>query len=213
MALQQSLSKPQSPYLSQAVVKGTEGGLISWHAHMEPLMQAFAADNRGFSFSDPAQLLHFLQWVVGYVDNNSLILSFRDGQPIAEVLKEAQKALSSWQKLLQLTGGDLALEKCVYSVMGWQHKKGKEVLSSIQGLPGNITIDSKLQDPVQIKRIEPWEAERILGVRCALDGSDATEFEYRLAESHTLAGRITQAPLDRFDAEVVCRERWMASIK
>ena len=95
---------------------------------MEPLIIAYAKDSRGFSFKDPGHLLHFLQWVVGYVDDNSLILTFRDGEPIEEVLQEAQTALASWQKLLQITGGDLALEKCVYSVMGWTHKKGKEVL-------------------------------------------------------------------------------------
>ena len=80
---------------------------------MEPLIAAYAKNNKGFSFSDSAHLVHFLQWVVGYVDDNSLILTFRDGQNIEEVLSEAKKALSSWQKLLQLTGGDLALEKCV----------------------------------------------------------------------------------------------------
>ena len=90
---------------------------------MEPLIQAYAKDNMGFSFQDPARLISFLQWVVGYVDDNSLILSFREGENITEVLKKAHRALSSWQKLLQITGGDLALEKSVFSVMGWQHKK------------------------------------------------------------------------------------------
>ena len=72
---------------------------------MEPLIIAYAKDSRGFSFKDPGHLLHFLQWVVGYVDDNSLILTFRDGEPIEEVLQEAQTALASWQKLLQITGG------------------------------------------------------------------------------------------------------------
>ena len=61
---------------------------------------AYAKNNRGFSFSDPAHLLHFLQWVVGYVNDNSLILTFGDGRSIQEVLQEAKKALASWQKLL-----------------------------------------------------------------------------------------------------------------
>ena len=50
-------------------------------------------------------------------------------------------------------------------------------------------------------------------MRCALDGRDITEFHYRLEEATSLAGRISNAPLTRFDAEVVCRERWMATIK
>ena len=96
--------------------QGNGGGPISWHAHMEPLIQAYAKDNRGFSFQDSAHLISFLQWVVGYVDDNSLILTFRDGESITEVLRAAHQALSSWQKLLQITGGDMALEKmCIFS--------------------------------------------------------------------------------------------------
>ena len=100
----------------------------------------------------------------------------------------------------------MALEKCVYSYMGWEHKKGKEVLSTIQESPGSIRIASQDREATEIKRIEPSNAERILGVRCALDGNDTTEFNYRLEEVTTLAGRISNAPLTRFDAEVVCRE-------
>ena len=66
---------------------------------------------------------------------------------------------------------------------------------------------------MQIKRIEAWGTERILGVCCTLDSQDVAEFEYMLEEAKTLARRITNASLDRFDAEVVCRERWMPSIK
>ena len=62
---------------------------------MELLIQAYAVDNQGFSFTDQAHLLHFLLWVVGYVDDNSLILTFRNGKSTTEVLQEAQNALSS----------------------------------------------------------------------------------------------------------------------
>ena len=92
-------------------------------------------------------------------------------------------------------------------------KKGKEVLGSVKEMPGDIHITNGAQEIVKIKRIEAWEAERILGVRCALDGKDEVEFKYRLEETIKLAGRICSVPLTRKDAEIVCRERWMASIK
>ena len=84
---------------------------------------------------------------------------------------EAQAALTSWKNLLQITGGDLALEKCVYSYMGWKNEKGAEVLGSMADLPGSIQIESaEGEGSVTIKRIEAWDAERILGVRCSLEG-------------------------------------------
>ena len=79
------------------------------------------------------------------MDDDSRILTFRDGKSIQEVSQEAQKVLSLWQKLLQLTGSDLALEKCVFSVMKWTRKKGKEVIGNIKEILGHIHIDSKLK--------------------------------------------------------------------
>ena len=150
--------------------QGNGGGPISWHSHMEPLLQAYAQDNPGFSFTDPTSTLSFLQWIVGFVDDNSLNITFRDDQTIKEALKIAQAALSSWKQLLQLTGGDLALEKCVYSVMGWVQQKGREALGSVKDFPGSIAIDTNTGTPTTIKIIEAWDAERILGIRCGLSG-------------------------------------------
>ena len=194
--------------------QGNGGGPISWHSHMEPLLLAYTKLNAGFSFEDPTQLLQFVQWIVGYVDDNSLILTFRDGQSSQEAMLEAQAALTSWKNLLQITGGDLALEKCVYSYMGWKKEKGAEVLGSMADLPGSIQIEStEGEAPVTIKRIEAWDAERILGVMCSLEGGDDTELQYRIQQAVLLAGRIKQSPLSRFDAEIVYRERWMSTIK
>ena len=96
---------------------------------------------------------------------------------------------------------------------GMATKKGKGVLGSVQEIPGDIHITNGNQETVNIKRIQAWEAERILDVRCALNGQDEVEFKYRLAETTTLVGRIVSAPLTRNDAEIVCIERWMVSIK
>jgi len=118
------------------------------------------------------------------------------------------------EKLAPDYRGDLALEKCVYSYMGWKKEKGAEVLGSMADLPGSIQIEStEGEAPVTIKRIEAWDAERILGVRCSLEGGDDTELQYRIQQAVLLAGRIKQSPLSRFDAEIVYRERWMSTIK
>ena len=131
--------------------QGNGGGPISWHCHMEPLLEAYSKDNPGFSFTDPTGMLCFLQWIVGFVDDNSLNITFREGQTVQEALQQAQTALFSWKKLLQITGGDLALEKCVYSFMGWVLAKGGETLGSISDFPGTIEMLSKSGDPTVIK--------------------------------------------------------------
>lgn len=98
--------------------------------------------------------------------------------------------------------------------MGWTHEKGKEVLGSIYDFPGTIQIGATTwEPPITIQCIETWEAERILGVMCGLDGEDATELKDRIKQAVVLADRIRQSPLTRFDAEIVYREQWMSTIK
>ena len=70
--------------------------------HMEPLLIAYSRENPGFSFKDPTHTIKFSQWVVGYVDDDSLIITFRDCRKTEEALFEAQQALISWEKLLQI---------------------------------------------------------------------------------------------------------------
>ena len=90
-------------------------------------------------------------------------------------------------------------------------RKGK--IRQYNTVPWNNKIESNCGDTTIIKRIEAWDSESILGVRCGLDGSDDIELQYRIQEAQTLAGRIKMAPLTRFDSDIVFRERWMATIK
>ena len=66
---------------------------------------------------------------------------------------------------------------------------------------------------VPINRIKADVSEHILGVRLGLDKKESTKLAYRIQEATILVGHINQAPLSRFDAEIVYRERWMSSIK
>ena len=57
-------------------------------------------------------------YILGFVDDNSLQMTFREGESLDAAINKGQKALTSWKRLLQITGGNLALEKCVFSYMG-----------------------------------------------------------------------------------------------
>ena len=64
----------------------------------------------------------------------------------------------------------------------------------MKDLPGTIDIQVKPGDSqTSIKRIEAWETERILVIRCGLSGQDKTELKQIIEEANTLVGRIRQA--------------------
>ena len=113
--------------------QGNRGGTICWYSHMKPLLIVYAKKrSQGLNFEDSTKVHQFLQWIVGYVDNNYILLTFGQDQTTKHVLKEAQDALISLKKLFQITGGDLALEKYVISFTGWSLKSREETLDSIQ---------------------------------------------------------------------------------
>jgi hypothetical protein len=64
---------------------------------------------------------------------------------------------------------------------------------------------------ITLERIEPWEAERVLGVRIPMSGGMKHEYAYRKKQLSTLSKRVYNAPFDPQDAFMVysCRYRPM----
>ena len=65
--------------------------------------------------------------------------------------------------------------------MKWQWKgtNNEPSLMSNDDCPGMLTVTPTNDPPISLKRIEPTEAERQLGIRLPMDGSWHAEFEYR----------------------------------
>lgn len=53
---------------------------------------------KDFLFKTQNRYLKCIQWIVGYVDDKSLILTFRKSQSPQESMMEAQVVLTSWGK-------------------------------------------------------------------------------------------------------------------
>ena len=134
--------------------------------------------------------------------------------PVEQLLEAARKGLGVWKRLIHITGGELELSKCCFSLMTWKLHKGTEVLCNIDEAPGSLSLQSEKYTglTVDIKRQEVTAGERILGVRLALAGGDTDEYDFRLKQAKTLAGKIGNSPLSRWDAETIYRERWLSSV-
>ena len=85
-----------------------------------------------------------------------------------------QEDLKEWNKILQITGGDLSLDKCKVVIMKWI-KDGKSsqstlVLATKEQHPSTIACKSTTNTGKQasMERLDPHAAERILGVRLPL---------------------------------------------
>ena len=126
--------------------------------------------------------------------------------------------LGSWQRLLQLTGGDIDLEKSQWSLLSWSYvgQWGTPQINSNAQSLGELIMTSPIDDlkvEEKLSRLEPQEADRVLGVRLPLDGSMGVEYEYRKSQLIDFALKLKNAPLSHYDAYVVYESRYRAMIK
>ena len=103
---------------------GQGGGAspIIWMTILMILMKAYKMNQEGATIWDCIQKKAIVVYIISYVDNNSIVRHFHQKATIEEIINEMKKNLQEWQKLLQITGGDLCLDKRKISIMKWQQK-------------------------------------------------------------------------------------------
>jgi hypothetical protein len=79
-------------------------------------------------------------YVISYVDDNTLVESFSCDQSLAAILTNLQNCIKLWHRILRITGGDLALEKCTFCVMKGKWKDGTASLETPVIDPGHLVV-------------------------------------------------------------------------
>jgi len=98
--------------------QGNRAGITNWHGHNEVLLLAFKTFFAGCTIKDPAKVTEEVQqWILSFVDDNNILLSFAHTDTCAEILNECQRGLQTWEKLLNITGGAVEMRKCMLSLM------------------------------------------------------------------------------------------------
>ena len=119
------------------------------------------------------------------------------------------RKLQLWQNLLNASGGDLAIDKCVIVFLLYKtifdKGKSKVILKSTYEEPGNISLQPFDQEAtgINIRRIEPSNGERYLRVRATGDGNWRDEYKYRVKQMKSMASKIHNCTLDRNGAHLL----------
>ena len=91
--------------------QGSAGSRVSWHCHMEPLLAALSKFSPGFQFVDVTKTIEFMQYIIGYIDDNTIMCNLPNNITTDVLLQTGTSVLQSWQRFLRHTGGDLSLPK------------------------------------------------------------------------------------------------------
>ena len=197
--------------------QGGGGGPMAWISVILVMLLAYRDLCQGVVMKDCLGLIYYTLHVISYVDDNTLLRSFPLGTTLNDALERMTENFGTWHRLLQVTGGDLCLEKCELSAMIWKFDSvGVPLLEAKRDNPTTIQLGSTVhptQEMIPIERIDPWDASRVLGIRLPMTGSMNVELRYRIQQSKNMAQCLQQAPLDPLESYIVYSTRFRAMLR
>ncbi len=133
-----------------------------------------------------------------FVDNTTL-WDTDEVATLEEVAARMQNKAQTWESLCNALGGALNLSKTFFYAVSWKFWKNGQPIMRKNADDPDITIKLTQGDDhmmaIPIKHVETTKGKQTLGVRLTPDGSDTTEYQYRLQEAIKLRPRILWAPL------------------
>ena len=198
--------------------QGGGAGPLSWIAIIVVMIEAYRKLCPGAKALDPMELYTMCYWLISYVDDNTIVVGFEIGDTNKKIMDTIQNNLKSWRRLLQLTGGDIDVVKSKWCIMKWKYSRdwGEETIESAKDFPGQLGLDNTKgnnNDTEYLERLEPRQAERVLGVRIPMDGNMYEELKYRQQQIRELSRNVTRAPINHWDAWIIYESRYRAIIR
>ena len=191
------------------VGQGGGGSPIIWLGVLLILLEAYRKTNKGANMEHRRTAEQLIYWILSYVDDNSIVQTFDHDTSVTAMLEAMKKSLLEWNHLLEITGGGLSLEKCKITLMKWKSNYwGIQTLSA----KANKTETIQINKDDSLERLEPWNAERILGVRLPMNGDMRHEFNFRKDQATSLGKKLYQAPFTPHDANMVYETRYKPMI-
>lgn len=74
---------------------------------------------KGIVLSCPKQDILFSATTIGYIDDNNIVITHDHHTPIDHIAQASQKSLSTWNGLLEATGGILSENKTSMYIWEW----------------------------------------------------------------------------------------------
>jgi hypothetical protein len=176
----QFTSTPDDPI--QGIGQGNGCGPVGWVALSGPIMEMLRSLGFGVWTLTTISCCLFYAMGLAFVDDTDIFHSGRDLYSTGELVqKEMQQAVDWWDQEITATGGSLVPKKSYWGLLDhtWDPSLTKWTLKSIEQSPGKLQIrmmDS--EELVGLKRVEPGEAVKMLGVMLNIKGTDKAQVIY-----------------------------------
>lgn len=196
---------------------GQGGGAspIIWLAIVLMMLQVYKKSQEGIDIINRVTETIVKYWIISYVDDTTIVRGFKNNATENEMLKELKEHLLEWNKLLTLTGGALSLGKCKVALMKWKPDFwGRQKLQqNVNNKTVTIRTTENGSKECKLGRLEPEQAERILGIRLPMTGEMTREYDYRLKQMNELALTVYRSPFSPRDTAIIYQTRYKPMIR
>ncbi len=179
--------------------QGSASSPALWAMISSLLYQCHRELNQGALLHDPITKEELINYLVGFVDDNTLFVTHQSKESIAECMRAS---LQSWERLLYTTGGALALEKCEYHVVTWEYEedgKARMQQPEDQKMALRVTAGRDQTEEI-IQQLAPHKETRMLGGHFTPLGSFQREVEYLHEKAITWTQKIAAGGISKADA-------------
>ena len=168
-----------------------------WALVSTPVLNLLRAEGCGafFRASISGDNIHFVGYA--FVDDTDLFASSTELLSGLEVVASLQRSVDLWEGGIRATGGAIEPDKSFWYLIDFVWHQGRWRYALEADCPADLTVRDLNGDVKTLKRLDPSQAERTLGIRLAPDGNWQAEFDYLMAQAKKWADNIRTAHLPR----------------
>ena len=196
--------------------QGSRAGPPTWVFVSSLLLDCMNKLANGLQFTCPNREIHhqrtndaFVDDVTGYTNHFTEEL---EGQQVEdEVIKRMQYDATLWSNLLHISGGKLALHKCLYYIIAWNWDHGLPTLRPAHSIQPKISLHEG-QHQTTIQHLDHNQTHRTLGQFKAPNGNQSAQLSYMQTKSQKWLTMIQAAHLTKQEAEAAYKMIWFPSL-
>jgi hypothetical protein len=188
-------------------LQGSGASPAIWLAVFIAIANAFIKEFPGPFGSDPRKLIQLYRSVEAFVDDADLWHVLFGSDDFDSARATMQKMAQKWERLRFVSGGALGLPKCFWWGLSWKWVDGLPFLKSIGESPGTVAITlGTSPTATEITRLEPDKGVAVLGPIFTPSGNTDTQYKLLVEQATILGKRITAAPLNRLEAQIMLEQ-------
>ncbi len=176
------------------------------------MIRAYQSCTEAFPLSSPNQRYTLNLSIDAFMDDTWLPAPNTSNLPLNDLATQAQQNLQTWHNILQSSSGQLNPKKCVWMLFNWHFKPSGIAQIKVPATPPIITTTIIGAEPYPIRRLQPDEAHRYLGIQLTTDGNQKKELQIFKERMQRYTNFIHQCPLTAQEARVVYLQCYLPTL-